>query len=63
MLRQMSSVLSIFPSRVGLSEITQDVKSFVAESGIEQGLLTLFCRHIGFAADPGKCGTGRAPRP
>ena len=45
MLRQSSSTLSFFPSRVGLSEITHDVQSFVAGSGIEEGLLTLFCRH------------------
>ena len=45
MLRQSSSLLSIRPSRAGLSEITQNVESFVASSGIEQGLLTLFCRH------------------
>ena len=41
----MSSVLSIFPSRAGLSEITHKAESFVAESTIKQGLLTLFCRH------------------
>ena len=45
MLRQSSLVLSIIPSRAGLSEITQGVQSFVAESGIRAGLLTVFCRH------------------
>ena len=45
MLRQSSSTLSIRPSRAGLSEITQDVQSFVSGSGIAAGLLTLFCRH------------------
>jgi secondary thiamine-phosphate synthase enzyme len=45
MLRQSSTSLSTRASRAGLSEITQDIRSFVAESGIEQGLLTLFCRH------------------
>ena len=45
MLRQSSSILSVFPSRTGLSEITQNVHSFVSESGIAEGLLTLFCRH------------------
>lgn len=45
MLRQSSTSLSIRPSRAGLSEITQNVESFVADSGIEHGLLTLFCRH------------------
>ena len=45
MLRQSSSTLAVCPSRAGLSEITHDVRSFVSDSGIEQGLLTLFCRH------------------
>lgn len=45
MLRQSSSSLSLRPSRFGLSEITQEVRSFVTESGIAEGLLTLFCRH------------------
>ena len=45
MLRQSSSTLSVHPSRAGLSEITQDVQSFVSGSGIAEGLLTLFCRH------------------
>lgn len=44
MLRQSSSSLSLRPSRFGLSEITQEVRSFVTESGIAEGLLTLFCR-------------------
>ena len=29
----------------GLHEITDDVRAFVTESGIREGLLTLFCRH------------------
>src|SRR5207237_1408979 len=45
MLRQSSSILSVSPSRAGLSDITQSVQSFISESGIEMGLLTLFCRH------------------
>ena len=45
MLRQSSSSLAIPPSRFGLSEITQQVRIFVADSGIEEGLLTIFCRH------------------
>ena len=45
MLRQSSSTLSVYPSRAGLSEITQDVQCFVSGSGIAAGLLTLFCRH------------------
>jgi secondary thiamine-phosphate synthase enzyme len=45
MLRQSSTILPIRASRPGLHEITGSVGEFVAESGIEQGLLTLFCRH------------------
>ena len=45
MLRQSSSTLSVYPSRAGLSEITQGVQSFISGSGIAEGLLTLFCRH------------------
>ena len=36
----------IIPSRgAGLTEFTQEVREFVARSGIETGLLTVFCRH------------------
>lgn len=45
MLRQSSTIL---PSRApgrGLHEITEEVRAFVADSGIDEGLLTLFCRH------------------
>jgi secondary thiamine-phosphate synthase enzyme len=45
MLRQSSTIL---PSRApgrGLHEITERVRAFVADSGIREGLLTLFCRH------------------
>ena len=45
MLRQSSTFLTVRPSRAGLSEITQNVCSFVSGSGIEEGLLTIFCRH------------------
>ena len=45
MLRQVSSALPIRASRAGLHEFTNDVTEFVRESGIETGLLTLFCRH------------------
>ena len=45
MLHQASSILSIRPSRAGLHEFTNEVVQFVRESGIESGLLTLFCRH------------------
>ena len=45
MLRQESATLAIRASRPGLHEITNDVRQFVNNSGIEEGLLTLFCRH------------------
>ena len=45
MLRQSSTILSIRAPHQGLREFTDEVSAFVAESGIAQGLLTLFCRH------------------
>jgi secondary thiamine-phosphate synthase enzyme len=45
MLRQSSSRVPIRADRPGLHEITEDVRSFVADSGIREGLLTVFCRH------------------
>jgi secondary thiamine-phosphate synthase enzyme len=45
MLRQSSTSLTIRASRPGLSEITNSVRDFVTGSGIQEGLLTLFCRH------------------
>ena len=45
MLRQSTTLLPIRADRPGLTEITEKVSAFVAESGIREGLLTLFCRH------------------
>ena len=45
MLRQASSSLAIRASRPGLHELTAEVVDWVAETGIRDGLLTLFCRH------------------
>ena len=45
MLRQESHTLSIRASRPGLQEITSDVVTWVDDTGITEGLLTLFCRH------------------
>jgi secondary thiamine-phosphate synthase enzyme len=45
MLRQASASLPIRANRPGLHEFTEDVRAWVAESGIREGLLTLFCRH------------------
>lgn len=45
MLRQSSALQPIRAGHRGLHEITQKVSDFVAESGITEGLLTIFCRH------------------
>jgi secondary thiamine-phosphate synthase enzyme len=45
MLRQSSATLPIRAIRPGLHEFTPSVRDFVAQSGILDGLLTLFCRH------------------
>ena len=45
MLRPLSALLPIRASRPGLHEITDSVRQFVADSGIQEGLLTIFCRH------------------
>jgi secondary thiamine-phosphate synthase enzyme len=45
MLRQDSTTLSIRAARPGLHEFTNSVGAFVRDSGIREGLLTLFCCH------------------
>src|SRR5689334_19168348 len=45
MIRQVNAILPIRASRAGLHEFTNEVVDWVTESGIDQGLLTLFCRH------------------
>jgi secondary thiamine-phosphate synthase enzyme len=45
MFHQSSTLLSIRASRPGLHEFTDSVREFVADSGIQEGLLTIFCRH------------------
>lgn len=45
MLRQTSTMLSIRAKGPGLIEFTDTVQKFVADAGIERGLLTIFCRH------------------
>lgn len=44
-MRQASQSLSIRAERPGLHEITSDVRKFVGDTLIQEGLLTLFCRH------------------
>ena len=45
MLHQASTQLAIRASRPGLHELTKDVASWVENSGIQDGLVTIFCRH------------------
>src|SRR4051812_41805406 len=45
MLRQSSTILPIRANRPGLHEFTPQVRRFVEETGIGEGLLTIFCRH------------------
>ena len=45
MLHQASYTLAIRASRPGLHELTKDVASWVENSGIQDGLVTIFCRH------------------
>ena len=44
-MRQAQQPLTVRTERPGLHEITRQVQRFVERSGIENGLLTLFCRH------------------
>ena len=45
MLHQASHTLAIRARRPGLHELTKDVASWVENSGIQDGLVTIFCRH------------------
>jgi len=44
-MRQASGTLRIATHGQGLVEFTDDVLAWVAETGVSEGLLTLFCRH------------------
>ncbi|MDT8757603.1 secondary thiamine-phosphate synthase enzyme YjbQ [Sphingomonas psychrotolerans] len=44
-MRQATHVLSFQTDGQGLVEITRDVVRWVTDQGLDQGLLTLFCRH------------------
>ena len=44
-MRQTQQPLTVRAERPGLYEITRQVQRFIDRSGIENGLLTLFCRH------------------
>src|ERR1700750_2659084 len=45
MLRQATKTISVRASRPGLYEVTDRVLEFVSAAGMQEGLLTLFCRH------------------
>lgn len=45
MLRQAATTITIGTRGRGLFEITSDISAWVAETGISDGLLTLFLRH------------------
>ena len=44
-MRQASTRFAIRSDGPGLTEFTSSVREFVSASGIEKGLLTIFCRH------------------
>lgn len=44
-MRQATGTIDFQTTRQGLVEITSDVKRWVAEQAIREGLLTIFCRH------------------
>ena len=45
MIRQATHEIEIASERQGLHEVTQAVARWVAGQGMEEGLLTIFCRH------------------
>ena len=44
-MQQLSTTIEIATRGPGLYEFSQDAHDFVAKSGVERGLLTVFCRH------------------
>lgn len=44
-MRQTTTTLEIHSSGRGLFEITHELRAFIRDSGIRNGLLTVFCRH------------------
>lgn len=61
MFKQTTTTVEIPTRGRGLFEFTDQVRNFVGSAGIEQGLLTLFCRHTSASlliqenADPDVC--------
>jgi secondary thiamine-phosphate synthase enzyme len=44
-MRQSTTLVPIRADGPGLFDFTSEVRKFVAESGVETGLLTIFCKH------------------
>ena len=44
-MRQATTLIEIATQRQGLAEVTDPVRHWAETQGMEQGLLTLFCRH------------------
>ena len=44
-MRQDHTTLNIHTNRQGLFELTKQIKAWVLGTGIEDGMLTVFCRH------------------
>jgi len=44
-MRQDHTTLTVRTNRQGLFELTNEIKAWVQDTGIENGLLTVFCRH------------------
>jgi len=44
-MRQDRTTLTVRTNRQGLFELTNEIKAWVQGAGIENGLLTVFCRH------------------
>lgn len=44
-MRQDHTTLNVHTTRQGLFEITREIKAWIADTGIANGVLTVFCRH------------------
>jgi len=44
-MRQDHTTLTVRTNRQGLFELTNEIKAWVRDTGIENGVLTVFCRH------------------
>jgi len=45
MMRQASDTITVTTHGQGLYDVTDKIARFVSESGVDRGLLTIFCRH------------------